>query len=80
VIEGAGSAHNNTTGEMHNNLLQRQQQDDGPIVGGNDIVNNQLFRNSIIYKDLRLQNFIEEQEHKVHEETRQEKLLYLKYK
>ena len=65
---------------MHNNLLQRQQQDDGPIVGGNDIVNNQLFRNSIIYKDLRLQNFIEEQEHKVHEETRQEKLLYLKYK
>jgi hypothetical protein len=57
---GAGSAHNNTTGEMHQNLLSKQQQDIGPVVGGNDIVNNQLFRNSIIYNDKELQNFIKE--------------------
>lgn len=48
---GAGAAHNNTTGEMHQALLHQQQQDIGPVVGGNDIVNTQLFRNSIIYKD-----------------------------
>jgi len=56
------SVGNNTTGEMHKNLLDKQQKDIGPVVGGNDIVNNLHFRNSIIYKDQELCNFIKEQE------------------
>ena len=48
---------------MHQAIVQQQQQDIGPVVGGsNEIVNTQLFRNSIIYKDQELENFIKEQE------------------
>jgi hypothetical protein len=48
--------HNNTTGEMHEHMLQIQQQN-GPI-GGEAMVKNQLLRNSIEYKDAEMNNFM----------------------
>ena len=59
---GAGVAHNNTTGEMHQAIVQQQQQDIGPVADNVLLTEAQMFRNSIIYKDQQLENFIKGQE------------------
>lgn len=59
-------SHNNTTGEMHEAMIQHQQEN-GPI-GCQNVVANQCFLNSQSYVDQELQQFM----HNSDEEKKQE--------
>ena len=80
VIEmSAQSAqHNNTDGEVNHQQHNFQK---NAVVGGDKMVSNQYFRNSIIEKDRHLGDFIQmEKQHADELELEQQRKLYLKTK
>jgi formylmethanofuran dehydrogenase subunit E-like metal-binding protein len=69
---------------MHQAIVEQQQKDIGPVVGGANMVNNYDLYNSIIYKDQKLANFIKEQEVEViqsyEDQLEQDRQTYLRCK